>query len=92
MLAKLARKYVPSSEFEGAYVPGAATTVQIMVKDPKKYAATGGWGLSRFVNGKPVDRAQNETCVPCHQFSRDWRPEFFEAFQIFIAQESACAI
>ena len=94
MLAKLAWKYVPSSEFEGAYVPGPATTVQIMVKDSKKYAATGGWGFGRFVNGKPVDQAQHETCVPCHQanvkvttwFSPDWRPEFCEALQIFIAR------
>jgi hypothetical protein len=91
MLAKLAWKYVPSSEFEGAYVPGPATTVQIMVKDSKKYAATDGWGFGRFVNGKPVDQAQHETCVPCW-FSRDWRPELCEALQIFIAQESACAI
>ena len=32
MLAKLAWKYVPSSEFEGAYVPGPATTVQIRTR------------------------------------------------------------
>jgi hypothetical protein len=67
ILAKLAWKYVPSSEFKGAFVPGAATTVQIMIKDSKKYAATGGWGFGRFTNGQPVDRAQHETCVPCHQ-------------------------
>jgi hypothetical protein len=28
-----------------ASIPDAATTVQIMVKDSKKYAATGGWGF-----------------------------------------------
>jgi hypothetical protein len=87
----------------GAFVPGPATTVQIMVKDSKKYAATGGWGFGRFVNGKPVDQAQHETCVPCHQanvkdhdlvFTRDWRPEFGVrgAPDFQIAQESACAI
>jgi hypothetical protein len=67
MLAKLAWKRVPSSEFNGAFVPGAATTLQIMVKDSKKYASTGGWGFGRFVDGKPVDVAQHETCFPCHQ-------------------------
>jgi Cytochrome P460 len=36
ILAKLARKQEPSTEFEGAFVPGRATTVQIMVKDSKK--------------------------------------------------------
>lgn len=67
MLAKLAWKHVPSPEFDGAFVPGAATTVQIMVKDAKKYAATGGWGFGRFIDGKPVDEAQHRTCFPCHQ-------------------------
>jgi hypothetical protein len=67
ILAKLAWKHVPSSEFNGAFVPGAATTVQIMVKDSKKYASTGGWGFGRFIDGKPVDEAQHKTCIPCHQ-------------------------
>jgi Cytochrome P460 len=67
MLAKLAWKREPSSEFPGAFVPGHSTTVQIMVKDSKKYASTGGWGFGRFVDGKPVDEAQHKTCIPCHQ-------------------------
>jgi len=73
MLAKVAWKRVPSAEDNRAlgqiqaFVPGAATTVQIMVKDSKKYAATGGWGFGRFIDGKPVDEAQHETCYPCHQ-------------------------
>jgi hypothetical protein len=67
MLAKLAWKREPSSEFEGAFVPGHATTVQIMIKDSNKYASTGGWGFGRFINGRAVDRAQHETCFPCHQ-------------------------
>jgi hypothetical protein len=67
ILAKLAWKHVPSPEIGGAFVPGAATTVQIMVKDSKKYAATGGWGFGRFINGKPVDEAQHKTCFACHE-------------------------
>jgi hypothetical protein len=67
ILAKLAWKRVPSTEFEPASVPGAATTVQFMVKDSKKYAATGGWGFGRFINGQPVDLAQHQTCFACHQ-------------------------
>jgi Cytochrome P460 len=66
ILAKLAWKRVPSSEFSGAFVPGATTTVQIMVKDAKKYASTGGWGFGRFIDGKPVDEAQHKTCYGCH--------------------------
>jgi len=67
MLAKLAWKRVPSGEFNGAFVPGHTTTVQIMVKDSTRYAATGGWGFGRFIDGKPVDKAQHETCFACHQ-------------------------
>ncbi|MBT2333044.1 cytochrome P460 family protein [Variovorax paradoxus] len=67
VLTKLAWKHVQSPEFAPASIPGAATTVQVMVKDSKKYAATGGWGFGRFVNGKPVDLAQHQTCFACHQ-------------------------
>jgi hypothetical protein len=66
-LAKLAWTREPSSEFPGAFVPGHATTVQIMVKDSKRYVSTGGWGFGRFIDGKAVDRAQHETCFTCHQ-------------------------
>jgi hypothetical protein len=67
VLAKLAWKRAPSTQFAGAFVPGAASTVQFMVKDSKKYAATGGWGFGRFLGGKPVDEAQHQTCFACHQ-------------------------
>jgi hypothetical protein len=66
VLVKLAWMRLPSPEFAGAFVPGHPTTVQIMVKDSKRYASTGGWGFGRFVDGKPVDKAQHETCFGCH--------------------------
>jgi hypothetical protein len=40
--------------------------VQFMVKDSKKYAATGGWGFGQFDEGKPVSGAVLKTCFPCH--------------------------
>ena len=67
VLVKLAWKRTRSTEFEAASVPGAPTTVQVMVKDPKKYPNTGGWGFGRFVAGQPGDQAQHETCFACHQ-------------------------
>jgi hypothetical protein len=67
ILTKLAWKRMQSSEFAPASVPGAATTVQVMVKDSKKYSATGGWGFGRFIDGKPVDEAQHKTCFACHE-------------------------
>jgi cytochrome P460 len=67
VLVKLAWKRTQSAEFESASVPGAATTVQVMVKDSKKYASSGGWGFGRFIDGKPADLAQHETCFACHE-------------------------
>jgi len=67
VLVKLAWKKAPSTEFAPATIPGEATTVQVMVKDSKKYASTGGWGFGRFVNGQAVDEAQHQTCFACHQ-------------------------
>lgn len=67
VLAKLAWKHVPLAGLDGAFVTGASTTLQIMVKDSKKYASTGGWGFGRFVDGKPADQAQHKTCFACHE-------------------------
>jgi len=67
ILVKRAWKRTQSGDFASATIPGAATTVQVMVKDSKRYAATGGWGYGRFINGKPVDEAQHRTCVACHE-------------------------
>lgn len=75
ILVKRAWKRKQSPEFASATIPGAATTVQVMVKDSRKYAATGGWGFGRFVGGKPVDEAQHRTCWGCHEArakSRDY--------------------
>jgi hypothetical protein len=66
ILVKLAWKHVQSPEFGSASIPGAATTVQIMFKDSKKYSATGGWGFGRFIDGKPVDESQHQACFACH--------------------------
>lgn len=75
ILVKRAWRRKQSPEFASATIPGAATTVQVMVKDSKKYASTGGWGFGRFVDGKPVDEAQHRTCWGCHEArakSRDY--------------------
>jgi Cytochrome P460 len=81
MIAALHWTFVPSeandkvlvAAFPGAqsFVPGAAVNVQFMVKDSKKYAATGGWGFADFKNGKPGDKALHEACFPCHEPAKD---------------------
>jgi cytochrome c2 len=42
-----------------------------MVKDLKKYAATGGWGFADFKDGKPAGEAVLKTCFPCHELAKD---------------------
>jgi len=66
VLVKLSWKRDPLAGFDGDFVPGRATMVQVMVKDSKKYAETGGWGFGRFVDGKPADEAQHKACFACH--------------------------
>ena len=66
VLAKLAWKRVRSPEFESAAVPGAPTSLQFMVKDSQRYAATGGWGFGKFVDGKVADEPQHHACFACH--------------------------
>ena len=72
IIARLAWKYVPSEEnnkvfgHEQSFVAGDATNVQFMVKDSKKYAATGGWGFAQFNDGKPVDAPALSGCFACH--------------------------
>ena len=50
---------------------GSAVNVQFMVKDSKKYAATGGWGFADFANGKPGDEPLHAKCFPCHEPAKD---------------------
>src|SRR5271168_4077384 len=72
IIARLAWSYVPSEENnkvfgrDQSFVAGAPINLQLMVKDSKKYAATGGWGFAQFKEGKPVDEGPLRTCFPCH--------------------------
>jgi len=66
---------VLASGFSGAGLEsvfaGSAVNVQFMVKDSKKYAASGGWGYADFTNGKPGDQPLHEKCFPCHVPAKD---------------------
>ncbi|HEY0703097.1 MAG TPA: cytochrome P460 family protein [Candidatus Acidoferrales bacterium] len=54
-----------------AFVAGPRVNMQIMVKDSKKYAASGGWGFADFTGNKPADEAMHKTCFPCHEPAKD---------------------
>ena len=79
VIARLAWTYVPSEENNKvfgrsqSFVPGSPPDwyLQFMVKDSKKFAATGGWGFAQFnKDGKPADEAMHKTCFPCHEPAR----------------------
>jgi hypothetical protein len=73
IIVRLAWSYVPSEENnkvfgrDQSFVAGAPINIQLMVKDSRKYAATGGWGFAQFKDGKPADEALHKTCFPCHR-------------------------
>ncbi len=80
VIARIAWSHVPSeqnNEVFGrvqSFVPGPAPEwyLQFMVKDSRKYAATGGWGFAQFdKDGKPADAAKHKTCFPCHEPAKD---------------------
>ena len=54
-----------------AFVAGSPVNLQVMVKDSKKYAATGGWGFGDFKDGKPSDEAMHKACFSCHEPQKD---------------------
>jgi len=83
IIARIAWSYVPSEENDKvfgraqSFVPGPPTAsyLQFMVKDSRKYAATGGWGYAQFdKDGNPAGEALLKTCFPCHEpnKSRDY--------------------
>ena len=74
LIAALHYRHVPSEENnkvfgrDQSFVPGLPTNIQFMIKDSKKYAATGGWGFGHFQDGKPsTDETMMKTCFACHQ-------------------------
>ena len=54
-----------------SFVPGSGVNTQFMIKDSKKYAATGGWGFGDFTNGKPGDEKLMKTSFACHLPAKD---------------------
>lgn len=80
IIAALHYGHVPSEENNKvfgdpqSFVPGPPTNTQFMVKDSKKYSATGGWGFGHFnKDGSIGNETLMKTCFPCHaKASRDF--------------------
>lgn len=83
-LRKGRRPYPDRSEFvtdlheftvaDGSYVMGNRKGLAVMVKDAKKYVATGGWGFQFFAGGdpkKPIVTDAAKQCFGCHMPKKD---------------------
>jgi len=53
-----------------SFVAGMPKNIQFMVKDSKRYAATGGWGFGDFTDGKAGDEATHRSCFACHELAK----------------------
>lgn len=55
---------------DGVYHQGGRKFLTVMVKDARKYAATGGWGFQAWPNGdrtKPIVNEPAKQCFACHE-------------------------
>lgn len=72
IIARLAWAYTPSEENDKvfgrkqSFVAGPATNVQLIVKDSRKFASTGGWGFAQFNKGNNANVAIAKECFACH--------------------------
>jgi len=75
MLGKVAWKDATHEVWKPATVPGDFIQAEFMIKDSKKYAATGGWGFARWVGmeQKPYGKDANfvQECFGCHTPVKD---------------------
>jgi hypothetical protein len=77
IIARLAWSFEPLAESKEAFgshqsfVAGSPKNgVQFMVKDSKRYAATGGWGFAHFDDGKPASESVHKACFACHEVAK----------------------
>jgi hypothetical protein len=70
ILGKLVWKESSHPDWQQALVPGAFVHAEFMIKDAKKFTATGGWGFARWtgLDQKPYgkDASFVQECFACH--------------------------
>lgn len=73
IIAKLSWKEQTHANWPNAVVPGEFAGAEAMIKDSKKYAATGGWGFGHWEGDKLVmnDADKTATCFACHAPMKD---------------------
>jgi hypothetical protein len=64
-----------AKEKDGVTSEGARQRIDMMLKDSRRFAATGGWGFERFSGDSETDRPlteeQRQSCSNCHQARKD---------------------
>ena len=61
--------WLEMQDTNGAFAEGARRQVDVMVKDARRFAGTGGWGFQRFVKDSKSERAaapSPQQCFACH--------------------------
>lgn len=74
ILVKVAYSEIRNPAFPAALEPDVLQRIEFMIKDVKKFSATGGWGYARFVydpasktyTSYGKDAAFAEECYQCH--------------------------
>ena len=65
----IAFDWLELAENNGACTEGPRRQLDVMVKDSKRFASTGGWGFQRFVKDSKTELAAAPTpqdCFSCH--------------------------
>jgi Cytochrome P460 len=65
----IAFDWLEMKENNGAFTEGPRRQLDVMVKDAKRFASTGGWGFQRFAKDSKTELAATPTpeqCFACH--------------------------
>lgn len=66
--------WLGEQENGGMFAEGQRRRVDVMIKDSRNYASTGGWGFERFKGDSRVDRIVKDAstqCLACHATTKN---------------------
>lgn len=80
----LVADFLETRESHGVTTEGPRRRIDVMIKDNKRYAATGGWGFEQFRGDSQTDRMVTAegaaNCFACHAKQKD-RDSVFSEFR-----------
>ena len=62
--------WLEMSDSKGAFSEGARRQTDVMVRDSRRFADSGGWGFQRFVKDSKTELSTQLTppqCLACHE-------------------------